>query len=65
MDETYEVAGDSLDWTLSVVGEENPTGAFEFEAEAEDESEFFPMKVAFRMERPVVGVDVSFFPDEL
>jgi len=65
MDETYEVAGDSLDWTLSVVGEENPTGAFEFEAEAEDENEFFPMKVAFRMERPVVGVDVSFFPDEL
>ncbi|KAF8538440.1 putative coatomer subunit delta [Trichophaea hybrida] len=59
MDETYEVAGDSLDWMLAVVSEENTTGAFEFEAEAEDESEFFPMKVAFRMERPVVGVDVN------
>ncbi|KAA8914607.1 coatomer subunit delta [Sphaerosporella brunnea] len=59
MDETYEVAGDSLDWTLPVVNEENATGAFEFEAEAEEESEFFPMKVGFRMEKPVVDVAVN------
>jgi hypothetical protein len=62
MDETYEVAGDSLDWTLPVVSEENATGAFEFEAEAEEQSEFFPMKVGFRMEKPVVDVDVSSCP---
>jgi hypothetical protein len=61
-DETYEVAGDSLDWTLPVVSEENATGAFEFEAEAEEQSEFFPMKVGFRMEKPVVDVDVSSCP---
>jgi len=59
MDEVYEVAGDSLDWTIPSVGEENATGAFEFEIEAEDESEFFPMRVGFRMERPIVGVEVN------
>jgi len=62
MDETYEVAGDSLDWTLSNISEENSSGAFEFEAEAEEEAEFFPMKVGFRMERPAVPVDVSVRP---
>jgi len=59
MDETYEVAGDTLCWTLSSISEENASGAFEFEAEAEEEAEFFPMRVGFKMERPAVGVDVS------
>ena len=59
-DETYEIAGDSLDWTLPCVDADNATGAFEFEAEADDEAEFFPMHVGFRMERPLVGVDVRF-----
>jgi len=58
MDETYEVAGDGLDWTIPSVSSDNANGAFEFEADAEEESEFFPMRVAFRMEKPVVGVDV-------
>jgi hypothetical protein len=59
VDEVYEVSGDSIDWTLPHVGEDNPSGAFEFEAEAEDENEFFPMKVSFSRERPIVGVEVS------
>ncbi|KAI5845929.1 putative coatomer subunit delta [Tricharina praecox] len=59
MDETYEVAGDSLDWTLASISEENGSGAFEFEAEAEEEAEFFPMRIGFRMERPAVAVDVD------
>lgn len=59
MDEVYEVSGDSLDWTLSSVSEDNSSGSFEIEADAEDESDFFPMRVNFRMERPVVDVEVS------
>lgn len=59
MDEVYEVSGDSLDWTIPSISEDNATGSFEFEAEAEEDSEFFPMAVKFRKEKPIVPVDVS------
>ncbi|KAG0129587.1 Alg9-like mannosyltransferase family-domain-containing protein [Tuber indicum] len=59
VDEVYEVAGDSLDWTLLSVSEDNATGSFEFEAEADSEGEFFPMTVRFRKEKPIVHVDVD------
>lgn len=59
MDEVYEISGDSLDWTIPSISEDNATGSFEFEAEAEEDSEFFPMTVRFRKEKPVVPVDVS------
>lgn len=59
MDEVYEVSGDSLDWTIPSISEDNATGSFEFEAEAEEDSEFFPMTVRFRKEKPIVPVDVS------
>jgi len=58
-DAVYEVSGDSLDWTIGTVDETNPTGAFEFEAQAEDEAEFFPMSVRFSKSKPFVDVDVS------
>ena len=58
-DATYEVSGDSLEWTLGVVDEDNATGSFEFEAQAEDENEFFPMHVRFEMTKPYIDVDVS------
>lgn len=58
-DAQYEVSGDSLEWTIGTVGESNATGAFEFEAQAEDESEFFPMSVRFSKSKPFVDVDVS------
>ena len=58
-DAIYEVTGDSLDWTIGVVDESNATGSFEFEAQAEDESEFFPMNVRFSKLKPFVDVDVS------
>jgi coatomer subunit delta len=58
-DAVYEVTGDSLDWTIGTVDEENQNGAFEFEAQAEDESEFFPMSVRFSKTKPFVDVDVS------
>ena len=41
-DAAYEVSGDSLEWAVGTVSDENPTGAFEFEALADDENEFFP-----------------------
>ncbi|MCJ1310332.1 hypothetical protein MMC25_003995 [Agyrium rufum] len=58
-DAMYEVSGDSLEWTIGPVTQENGSGAFEFEAQAEDEGEFFPMKVQFSRAKPVVDVDVS------
>ena len=58
-DAVYEVSGDSLDWTIGTVDDSNPGGSFEFEAQAEDESEFFPMSVRFSKTKPFVDVDVS------
>lgn len=57
-DAVYEVSGDSLDWTIGTVDEENPTGSFEFEAQADDDAEFFPMSVRFTKSKPFVDVDV-------
>lgn len=58
-DAQYEVAGDSLEWTIGTVDDSNATGAFEFEAQADDEAEFFPMSVRFSKSKPFVDVDVS------
>lgn len=58
-DAVYEVSGDSLEWTIGTVDESNATGAFEFEAQAEDEAEFFPMSVRFSKSKPFVDVDVG------
>ncbi|KAH8589996.1 Mu homology domain-containing protein [Bisporella sp. PMI_857] len=57
-DATYEVSGDSLEWTIGLVDENNPTGSFEFEAQAGDENEFFPIQVKFGKTRPFIDVDV-------
>ena len=59
-DAMYEVTGDSLEWTIGPVDDSNPSGSFEFEAQAEDEAEFFPMKVKFKKSKPFVDVGVSF-----
>ena len=58
-DAQYEVSGDSLEWTIGTVDESNATGTFEFEAQAEDEAEFFPMNIRFSKSKPFVDVDVS------
>ena len=60
-DAMYEVSGDSLEWTIGPVDESNATGSFEFEAQAEDEGEFFPMKVRFTKSKPLVEIDVSIY----
>ena len=62
-DAMYEVTGDSLEWTIGPVDEANPSGSFEFEAQAEDEAEFFPMKVKFSKTKPFADVDVSLYLD--
>lgn len=59
-DASYEVSGDSLEWSIGAVDESVSTGHFEFEAQAEDEGEFFPMSVRFTQDKPFVDVDVSF-----
>lgn len=58
-DAVYEVSGDTLEWTIGTVDDSNSNGSFEFEAQAEDESEFFPMNVQFAKSKPFVDVDVS------
>ncbi|TVY83618.1 Coatomer subunit delta [Lachnellula suecica] len=58
-DATYEVSGDSLEWTIGLVDDDNATGSFEFEAQAGDENEFFPMQVKFGKSKPFIDVDVT------
>jgi hypothetical protein len=59
-DAVYEVSGDSIDWTIGTVDEENSSGSFEFEAQASDDSDFFPMLAHFSKTKPFVDVDVNF-----
>jgi coatomer subunit delta len=58
-DAVYEVSGDSIDWTIGAVDEENATGSFEFEAQASEDAEFFPMTVHFARAKPFIDIDVS------
>lgn len=58
-DAVYEVAGDSLEWTIGTVNEDNANGAFEFEAQTDDENDFFPMQVRFSKTAPFVDVNVN------
>ncbi|KAL9615154.1 MAG: hypothetical protein Q9167_000360 [Letrouitia subvulpina] len=58
-DASYEVSGDSLEWSIGAVDETNTSGAFEFEAQAEDEAEFFPMNVRFSKNKPFIDVDIN------
>ncbi|KAI1638877.1 hypothetical protein F4809DRAFT_222882 [Biscogniauxia mediterranea] len=58
-DATYEVSGDSLEWSIGTVNEENANGSFEFDAQADDENEFFPMHVRFSKTTPFVDVEVA------
>ena len=57
-DAQYEVSGDSLEWNIGLVDEASATGSFEFEAQAGDENEFFPMQVKFGKTKPFIDVDV-------
>ncbi|KAL9586533.1 MAG: hypothetical protein Q9212_000841 [Teloschistes hypoglaucus] len=58
-DAVYEVSGDSLDWKIGTVDETNSSGAFEFEAQADEEGDFFPMSVRFAKSKPCVDVDIN------
>ncbi|KAL8943157.1 MAG: hypothetical protein Q9211_001086 [Gyalolechia sp. 1 TL-2023] len=58
-DAVYEVSGDILEWRIGTVNASNLSGAFEFETQAEDEGEFFPMSVRFAKSKPFVDVDVN------
>ncbi|KAK3368117.1 hypothetical protein B0H63DRAFT_487727 [Podospora didyma] len=58
-DATYEVSGDSLEWSIGTVNDDNASGAFEFEVQTDDENEFFPMQVRFSKSSPFVDVDVQ------
>ncbi|KLU87607.1 coatomer subunit delta [Magnaporthiopsis poae ATCC 64411] len=57
-DTTYEVSGDTLEWSIGTVSDNNANGSFEFEAATDDEAEFFPMQVRFSKTKPFTDVDV-------
>jgi len=59
-DAVYEVSGDSIDWNIGEVSQDSSSGSFEFEAQADNEGEFFPMSVRFSKSKPFVDVDVSY-----
>lgn len=58
-DATYEVSGDSLEWTIGSVDSSNGAGSFEFEVQDGDENDFFPMQIRFAKTKPFIDVDVS------
>ncbi|KAF2715423.1 hypothetical protein K504DRAFT_422162 [Pleomassaria siparia CBS 279.74] len=58
-DAVYEVSGDSLEWNIGTVDNENGSGSFEFEASADSDAEFFPMRIRFSKTTPFVDVSVS------
>ncbi|KAF2737219.1 hypothetical protein EJ04DRAFT_574846 [Polyplosphaeria fusca] len=58
-DAVYEVSGDSLEWNIGAVDDENSSGSFEFEAQADSEAEFFPMRIRFSKSTPFVDVGVA------
>ncbi|KAL8761853.1 MAG: hypothetical protein Q9184_002056 [Pyrenodesmia sp. 2 TL-2023] len=58
-DALYDVSGDTLEWSIGAIDESNSSGAFEFEAQAKDEREFFPMSVRFTKSKPFIDVDVN------
>ncbi|KAF2743957.1 hypothetical protein M011DRAFT_496564 [Sporormia fimetaria CBS 119925] len=58
-DAVYEVSGDSLEWNIGTVDVANNSGSFEFEAQADSETEFFPMSIYFSKTKPFVDVDVA------
>ncbi|KAI1859976.1 uncharacterized protein JN550_011787 [Neoarthrinium moseri] len=57
-DATCDVSGDSLEWSIGTVTADEPSGSFEFEAQADSEEEFFPMQVRFSKTSPFIDVDV-------
>ncbi|KAF2874142.1 hypothetical protein BDV95DRAFT_592264 [Massariosphaeria phaeospora] len=58
-DAVYEVSGDSIEWNIGTVDDESSSGSFEFEASADSDAEFFPMKVRFSKTTPFVDVSVA------
>lgn len=61
-DATYDVSGDAVEWTIGNVDGDSPSGSFEFEAESNDENDFFPMTVRFSKSAPYIDVDVCVSP---
>ena len=57
-DANYEISGDSMEWTIGAIDEDNSSGSFEFEAQAGDENDFFPMHIKFGKTKPFIDVDV-------
>lgn len=57
-DAVYEVSGDSLEWNIGAIDSENASGSFEFEAQTDSDTSFFPMSIRFSKSRPFINVDV-------
>lgn len=61
-DTTYDISDNQLEWTIGHIDESTGSGSFEFEAQASDENEFFPMQIRFSKSQPFINVDVRCLP---
>jgi hypothetical protein len=59
-DAVYEVSGDSLDWTIGTVDEENRLEPSNLRHKQRTTVNFFPMSVRFSKSKPYVDVDVRY-----
>lgn len=57
-DVNYDISEDSIEWSVGWVDELHPTGSFEFESQAGDENDFFPMQVKFANTKPYIDFQV-------
>lgn len=58
-DVNYDISEDSIEWSVGWVDELHPTGSFEFESQAGDENDFFPMQVKFANTKPYIDFQVK------
>ncbi|KAK9245522.1 hypothetical protein V1506DRAFT_537963 [Lipomyces tetrasporus] len=59
-DSLYDHEGQFIRWRLPVISEAEGTssGSFDFTAEADEESDFFPMEVYFKKTTPFASIDI-------
>lgn len=58
-DAEYDLEAGSLVWKIGDVHDGASSGSFDFEAQAANDADFFPMDVRFSKTKPYVEVDVS------
>jgi hypothetical protein len=58
-DASCSLLGDCLEWQIGDVDDSNASGSLDFEANTDDENDFFPMQVRFSKPSTFMNIDVS------